>query len=320
MKAVQYKAFGGPDVLEVVEIEKPTINDHEVLVEVQFAGVNYADIMQRSGNYPGETHFPATLGSEVVGKILACGSAVKHLSIGTSVVAMSMTHGGYAEYIALPADQVIPIPDGVDLEKASGALVQGLTAYGLIHHIVDIQEGQTVLIPSAAGGVGSLAVQMAKQVGARVIGLAGSDEKLNTARALGADIAINYRNDDWDRAVMDATNGNGVFIGYEMIGGDVGRKTLDVIGFGGYMVIFGIASGQPTHLTTMDIIMKQITLRAYGMNAAPDYIVETVPQLLQWIAKGNLEVKTQVYPLLEVAQAHQDIAQRQTQGKVVLKN
>ncbi|MEJ7862029.1 MAG: zinc-binding dehydrogenase, partial [Pyrinomonadaceae bacterium] len=205
MKAIRIHEFGGAENLRVEEIEKPTAGADEILIKTAAAGINFADTMLRQNKYLFSPELPFTLGFEVAGTIEAAGANVQKLKVGQRVLA-TIRGGGYAEYAVADWRTIVPIPDNLDFGKATVLLVQGLTALGLL---ADLKSGQTILIHAAAGGVGSLLVQLAKHKGAKVLGTASTTEKLEKVVALGADVGINYTESDWTDEVLAATDGKG---------------------------------------------------------------------------------------------------------------
>ena len=226
MKAVRINETGGPEVLRLEEIEIPQPRPGEVLIKVAAAGINYADLAQRQGRYLTATRLPSTLGMEVAGTVEAHGGGPAAPAVGTRVAALC--YGGYAEYAIAPASGVIPIPDSLDFAHAAALPLQGLTAYQLLRESARLQTGERVLVHAAAGGVGTLAVQIAKLMGAgQVIGTASTVEKLELVRRLGADVGINYTEGDWVEQVRSATGGRGVEIVLEMVGGAIAQQSLE---------------------------------------------------------------------------------------------
>ncbi|MEM7738636.1 MAG: zinc-binding dehydrogenase, partial [Deinococcota bacterium] len=278
----------------------------------------FADVMMRKGSYPAQISYPHTLGFEVSGIVTAHGQGISEPALGTPVVAL-LSHGGYAEYVTAPAASVTPIPAGLDLAKATAALVQGLTAYGLIE-IADVQADQAVLVQAAAGGVGTLAVQLAKQERASpVIGLA-SQGKLDLIRSLGADAALDYTQPDWTDRVLEANGGQRVDLVLEAVGGATGKKSLELVNQGGLVMIYGMASGEPFELNTLDLIMRGVTITPYSLSLGSnsDYVRRVLPKLLALLAKGAITTELQVFGLDQAAEAHAALENRQTRGKVVL--
>lgn len=322
MKAVRVHENGGPEVLTLEEVPTPKPQAGEILIKVASVGINYADLMQRAGAYPLPGGLPAILGFEVAGTVAALGDGVSGPAVGTRVIAGLGGGGGYAEYAVAPAITVFPIPDSLGYSEATGLFVQGLTAYSLLHDVGRLQPGETVLVHSAAGGVGSLAVQLARLLGAgRVIGTASTSGKLDFIRGLGADAAVDYSAADWTEAVQRATDGQGAHIILDAVGGEVGARSLDVLGQGGRLVVYGAASGAPTMVAAQQLSFKAQSVLGYSMGAGtpPEQLAAGMRALLGFVAEGQLQVAVgHSYPLAQAALAHQAMAERKTTGKVVL--
>ena len=321
MKAIRVHELGEPEVMRLEELDIPTPAAGEVLIKVAAAGINYADLAQRQGTYLTRSHTPMTPGFEVAGTVEAVGPEVAFPPLGTRVVAFA--NGGYAEYTTANVGTVIPIPDTLDFTHAAAFPVQGLTAYQLLHESGRLQAGESVLVHAAAGGVGTLAIQLAKLMGAgKVIGTASSEAKLDLIRRLGADVAINYTEEDWAEQVKAATEGQGADIILEMVGGETAEKSLQCLAPFGRMVIFGAASGQIAQFTGIQLMYKNQAIIGYWLSAwmsRPDRIAAAAMELMQFLASGKLQIIVgSTYPLAEAVKAHQAIAARQTMGKVVL--
>ena len=223
MKAIRIHEFGGTEKLTVDEVEKPKPGTGEILIKTAIAGINYADVMMRGGNYLTKPPLPYSLGFEVAGTVEKLGEGVSNFAVGDRVLA-SVLGGGYAEYAVAVARGAVPIPDSLGFGEATALLVQGLTALGLLD---ETKSGDSILVHAAAGGVGSLIVQLAKHKGLKVIGTASSTAKLELVTSLGADFAINYTEADWTDQVLEATANKGVDWIIEMVGGDiVGKNPL----------------------------------------------------------------------------------------------
>ncbi|GAC1402784.1 MAG: NADPH:quinone oxidoreductase family protein [Ktedonobacteraceae bacterium] len=321
MKAIRINKTGEPEVMCLEEIEKPTPKAGEVLIKIAAAGINYADLAQRQGMYLTRTQTPMTMGFEVAGTIEALGPDVTSPTVGTRIVAL--TPGGYAEYTTAPANTVIPIPNNLDFNSAAAFSVQGITAYQLLRESTHLQRGESVLIHAAAGGVGTLAIQLAKLMGAKtVIGTASSDKKLELVRELGADAAINYKEADWAEQVKKATDGKGPDVILEMVGGDIAEKSLQILAPYGRMVVYGAASGQMVQFSGIQLMYKNQSVVGYWLTAwmsRPDKTTEAARALMHYLASGKLRIIVgHTFPLAEAIEAHKTIAERKTTGKVVL--
>src|SRR5215510_14280895 len=240
MKAIQVSKTGGPEVLTPVDVPIPTAKANEALVQIKAAGVNFIDVYVREGRYP--TPLPFINGQEAAGIVKEVGSEVSGLKPGDRV-AYTSSLGSYAEYAAVPSARLVKIPDDVTFEQAAAAMLQGMTAHYLVHSSYRLQAGETALIHAAAGGVGLLLVQMAKKIGARVIGTAGTEEKAKLARNAGADECIVYSEADFETETQRLTNDKGVHVVYDGVGKATFDKGLHVLRPRGYLVLFGGSSG-----------------------------------------------------------------------------
>ena len=321
MKAIRIHETGGPEVMHLEEVEIPTPAQGEVLIKVAAAGINYADIAQRRGAYLTRTRTPMTLGFEVSGTIEALGPQTVAPPAGTRVIAF--VEGGYAEYAIASSSTIIPIPETLDFPHAAAFAVQGLTAYQTLRESGRLQTGESVLVQAAAGGVGTLAVQLAHLMGAgKVIGTASNEQKLELVRRLGADAAINYTQDDWVEQVTQATGGRGVDIVLEVVGGTVTDQALQTLAPFGRLVVIGAASGERAQFSAIQLMYKNLSVVGYWLTAwmsRPDRIAAATLDLMQYLATGNLQIIVgQTYPLADAAEAHRAITDRRTTGKVVL--
>ncbi|MBS1792827.1 MAG: quinone oxidoreductase [Acidobacteria bacterium] len=316
MKAIRVHELGEADVMTLEEIDKPVPNADEVLIKVAAAGINYADTMMRSGNYLTKPPLPFTLGYEAAGTIEAVGEAVAGLAVGQRVLATVLS-GGYAEFATAKANQTIPIPDELGFGEATALLVQGLTALGLLN---ETEPGQTILVHAAAGGVGTLLVQLAKYKGLKVIGTASSQQKLELIAGLGADFAIDYTEHDWTDEVLEATEGRGVDWVIEMVGGPIVAQNLKVLAKYGTMWVYGSASGQDFQVSVLGLMAKNHTIRGYWlMNESVSNRIKFTKELMEHIRAGRLKIQVTEFPLAEARAAHQAIEGRKTTGKVVLR-
>lgn len=316
MKAIRVHELGGSDKLSIDEIEKPTPKADEILIKVAAAGINYADTMMRAGNYLTQPDLPVVLGYEVAGTIEELGAEVTKLSVGQRVLATALS-GGYAEYATAKASTVLPLPDELGYGEATALLVQGLTALGLLD---DAKAGQSILIHAAAGGVGTLLVQLAKHKGLKVIGTASSEQKLQLVAELGADFAINYSEPDWTDEVLKATDGRGVDWLIEMVGGDIVAKNLKVLAKHGTMWIYGSASGEDFKVSVLSLMHKNHSVRGYWlMNEPIENRIRFTKELLGHLGAGRLKIQVTEFPFEQVKEAHDAIESRKTTGKVVLK-
>jgi NADPH2:quinone reductase len=320
MKAVRVTEFGDTDGMDVAEVAAPEPGEGEVLIEVQAAGINFADIMQRRGHYHGGPEPPYVAGMEVAGVVEAVGDGVGR-SVGDRVVSM-VGGGGYAEYATADARGIFDIPEGMGFEEAAGFPVQFLTAHNCLHEWGGLEEGESVLIHAAAGGVGTAAVQLAREAGARVFGTASTREKLATAAELGCDVPINYTEEDFVDRVREETD-YGVDLVLDGVGGDTTEESLDALKEFGRMVSYGAASGRPGRPPTDALLFGNKSVIGYhlgrAINRKPMKVMGAVPELTELLADGTLEVQVgHTFPLEEAAEAHEFIEARKSSGKVVL--
>lgn len=322
MKAIKVEEFGEPGVLQSVEVERPSPGEGEVLIEVKSAGVNYADTMRRRDQYVESQELPFTPGSEIAGVVAEVGDGVENVSVDDRVVTLLGT-GGYAEYAVAPSRNLIPLPDGLDFDEAAAIPLQGLTAYHVLETSGQLKQGESVVVHAAAGGVGYLAVQMAKLMGASpVIAAASTQEKLDLAKDLGADVLINYTEEDWPEKVREATDGNGADVILEMVGGDFPRKNLQCLNAFGRMVVFGAASGDRGSLVPAALMKKNHILAGFYL---PNIMVRrelfgpSLKKILGWISSGDLKITVGArYSLEQARDAHQALEGRETTGKIIL--
>jgi len=321
MKSVIVTRFGGPEVMEVRDVPAPVPKAGEVGIAVKTAGVNYADIMQRVGLYPNGPQPPYGAGFEVAGVVDQVGEGAGPWKPGDEV--MAFCEAGYSEYVVTPDTQVMPKPAGLDLHQAAALPCQGLTAYHALFTLGRLREGQTVLVQAAAGGLGTLMVQMARNVGATVIGTAGTEEKCALIRELGCPHPINYREQDFEPEVARITAGQGCDLVVESVGGEVFDKSLRCLKDRGLLITLGLASGQPpTPLIPLDLLFHNwavagFHLFAYTSDAAA--MANALRDIETWIQEDRLTVIARhAFPLENAEEAHQRISERKTVGKVVL--
>jgi NADPH2:quinone reductase len=315
MKAIRIHEFGGTANLRLEETEKPTAGADEVLIKTAAAGINYADTMLRQNKYMFTPDLPFTLGFEVAGTVEAAGANVQNLQVGQRVLA-TMRGGGYAEYAVADWRTVVPIPDDLDYGKATALLVQGLTALGLL---ADLKSGQTILIHAAAGGVGSLLVQLAKYKGAKVLGTASTTKKLEKVASLGADVGINYTEADWTDEVLAATHGRGADLIIEMVGGDIGKQNFKCLATGGTMTVYGAASGEDFQISALSLLGRMQTVKGYNLNLEKrENMAAFTKELMAHFQANRLQVVVNEFPLEQAADAHDALEGRKTMGKVVL--
>jgi NADPH:quinone reductase len=312
MRAVQIEEFGGPEVLQVVDVPKPEPGDGQMLIEVSRAGMNFADTHQRENSYLARYEVPLILGGEVAGTT----------EDGRRVVAL-LPSGGYAEYAVAPEATVYPIPDGLDDGAALALLIQGLTAWHLLRTCGRVAPGESVVVISGAGGVGNLAVQLAKPFGAgRVIATASSEEKRALTLELGADAAVDPAAEDLTAALVDANDGKRVDVVLEMSGGRVFDQSAEALAPFGRIVAYGIASREQNTLETGRLLRKSRSVIGFWLMhclGRRDMVEEPLADLFDRAARGELKpMMGATYPLSDVRRAHEEMQGRRTSGKLLL--
>jgi NADPH2:quinone reductase len=311
VRAIQIEEFGGPDVMQLVELPDPEPREGEVLVEVARSGVNFADTHVTRDDYLAKQQLPLIPGGEVTGST----------PDGRRVAAMVL-NGGYAERIAVDERFLVPVPDGVSDDVAVALLTQGLTAHALVHHCARLAEGETIVVEAAGGGTGSLAVQLAKRAGGRVIALASTPEKRELALSLGADAAVDSRAEDLREAILAANDGEQVDAVLDMSGGETFEACLRSLAPFGRIVTFGIASREQNQVATGHLMRNSRSVIGFWLIhllGRRELLGSMIQELYAGVASGELEVVIGgVYPLSEARQAHEDIAGRRTQGKLLL--
>jgi len=320
MKAIQIKQTGGPEILEYVDLPIPEPKPNEAVVKIAAAGVNFIDVYQREGRY--KLPLPFIAGQEGAGVVTAVGAEVKSPKSGDRV-AFCGVQGSYAECAAVPADRLVPIPKGVNDREAAAAILQGMTAHYLVYDSFPLKHGQTALIHAAAGGVGLLLVQMAYNIGARVIGTVSTEEKARLAREAGADEIIFYTQTDFEAETKRLTAGNGVDVVYDSVGKTTFERGLNVLRPRGMMVLFGGSSGavapfDPIILSQKgSLFLTRPTLIHYIITR--DELLARADAVLGMIADRKLKLRIEhVYKLSDAQQAHRDLEGRKTTGKVLL--
>lgn len=320
MKAIRVNEYGGPEALSYEDVPVPVPGPGEARVKITAAGVNFIDVYQRTGQYKGA--LPFTLGTEGAGTVDAVGADVVDLQAGDRV-AFAMSPGAYAEYAIVPAWKLVPVPEEISLETAAAVMLQGMTAHYLARSTFPIEIGQSVLIHAAAGGVGLLLVQIAKQRGAFVIGTVSTEEKAQLARKAGADEIIRYTEQDFVAETRRLTGGKGVHVVYDSVGKTTFEGSLNSLRPRGYLALFGQSSGavppfDPQILNAKgSLFVTRPTLAHYS--ADREELLWRANELFSWIGARDLDVRIdRTVPLAETARAHQALEGRETAGKVLL--
>ena len=313
MRAIQMTEFGGPEVLRVVELPDPEPGPAEVLIRVTRAGVNFADTHTRTNSYVQRATLPLIPGGEVAGTVV---------DTGARVVAL-VGEGGYAEYAAAPRERTYPIPDGVDDGVALAMIVQGTTAWHLYRTAARVADGESVVVHAAAGGVGSLALQLGHPFGAgRVIATASRAEKRSLALRLGADVAIDPRAEGLTERLIEANDGRPVDVVFEMSGGDVFEASYRALAPFGRIVAYGIATNQANEVSTGSLLRHSRSVVGFYLFHTlqrPGMFADPLSDLFARAGRGELEVIVgRTYPLEQAAQAHIDLRARRTTGKLLL--
>jgi NADPH:quinone reductase len=321
MQAIEVKHIGGPEALEVAELPVPQPKANEALVKLAAAGVNFVDVYYRAGRYKAAM-VPFTPGQEGAGVVTEVGAEAKSVKVGDRV-AWCGVQGAYAEYAAVPADRLVPIPQGVTNQQAAAAMLQGMTAHYLSHDTYPLKQGETALVHAAAGGVGLLLVQMAHNIGARVIATVSTEEKAKLARAAGAHEVILYTQSDFETETKRLTSGKGVDVVYDSVGKTTFEKGLNILRPRGIMVLFGGSSGAvpPFDLIVLSQKGSLYVTRPTLVNyiATREELVARSESVFSMIATGKLKLRIEhTYALSDAQQAHRDLEGRKTTGKLLL--
>jgi len=319
MKAIRVIEYGTADVLKIENVEIPDPKVDEAKVNIKAVGVNYIDIYHRKGLYPNIV--PFTLGMEAAGIVDAIGKNVSEVKKGDRV-AYAMNLGSYAEYAIVPAWKLAPIPDYMDYNTAAAIMLQGMTAHYLTQSTFKIEKYNTILLHAAAGGVGLLLTQIAKNLGARVIGTVSNEEKAKLAKQAGVDDIIIYTKDDFEEKVKEFTDDIGVDVVYDSVGKITFEKSIKCLKNRGYLVLFGQSSGPvlPFELNTLSdgaLFITRPSLKYYVTNRQE--LLQRTNDLFQWIKEDKLKLKIfKTFPLSEAKEAHKALESRETSGKLLL--
>ena len=320
MKAIQVKQPGGPEVLEVVDLPVPEPRSNEAVVRLSASGVNFIDVYHREGRY--KVPLPFVPGQEGAGVVTAVGSDVTAVKAGDRVAWTGLL-GGYAEYAAIPADRLVAIPEGVTDQQAAAAMLQGMTAHYLCHDTYILKRRETALVHAAAGGVGLLLVQMAHNIGARVLATVSTEEKGKLAREAGADEIIYYTKSDFEIETKRLTDGKGVHVVFDSVGKTTFEKGLSVLRPRGMMVLFGGSSGAvpPFDLIALSQKGSLYVTRPTLVNyiASREELMSRSGAVFAMITAGKLKLRIpHTYPLAEAQRAHRELEGRKTTGKLLL--
>ncbi|KAL8467931.1 hypothetical protein ACS0TY_031252 [Phlomoides rotata] len=323
MKAIVITELGGPEVLQLQEVEDPKIKDDQVLIRVAASALNRADTIQRQGRYPppkGESEY---LGLECSGTIEAVGKNVHRWKIGDQVCAL-LGGGGYAEKVAVPAGQVLPVPTGVSLEDAASFPEVACTVWSTVFMLSHLSQGETILIHGGSSGIGTFTIQLAKYHGVKVFITAGSEEKLAACKDLGADVCINYKTEDFVSRVKEETGGKGVDVILDNIGASYLQKNLESLNFDGRLFLIGFMGGTVAEINLTSLLARRLTVQAAGLrNRDPENKARIVNEVEKnvWPAIAAGKVKPVVYkriPLAEASEGHCLMESSKHIGKIVL--
>jgi NADPH2:quinone reductase len=321
LKAVIVTSFGGPENMKYVDVEKPSISPKQILIRVKTTSVNFADIKTRYGKKG--KRIPFIPGLEAAGVIESVGSEVKSFDVGQRVIAFPH-NGSYAEYVVANENLTFAIPDNVDFDTAGACGIVSFLSYKLLADVARLEKGETILIHSAAGGVGTTAIQLAKILGAdKVIGTVGKENKIPVAIKSGADHVICYEQEDFVEKVNEMTEGKGVDIILDSISGEITEKSLKCLAPYGRLVIFGNSSGKTAQLQTNDLHASCRSVLGFSLGTTrkerPQILHDTATQVFRLLEKGQLQINiSKKYPLKDSAKAHQWVESRNSTGKVLL--
>jgi len=322
MQAIVCHEHGGPDVMKYEEVSQPKPTAVDVVIQSEAIGVNYVDTMRRSGKHPAAPTTPFTPGIEVCGRVTAVGERVSRFRKGDRVIGRCVTHGAYAKFVCVEERFTVACPETITAEQGAALFVTGQTAFHALSTIGQVQPGESVLITAAAGGVGTCAVQIAKLLGATVIAAAGSAEKCEFAKSLGADALVNYSEPGWPKRVREATGDSGAILIIESVGGHIANDCIQCWAPGGRMVIFGKASGEPAMVSGDDLLFGNRSVHGLAVGIVIENetsMREAMNRLVEWLTEGTLRLHIgQVCPLRDAAAAHRDLESRKTIGKLVL--
>ncbi|HTB96413.1 MAG TPA: quinone oxidoreductase [Terracidiphilus sp.] len=320
MKAIQIQATGGPEVLQIAELDIPEPGPGQVLIRVEAVGVNFIEIYFRKGVY--KATLPLIPGSEAAGTVESLGPGVTGFDEGDAVASVSVM-GSYAEYALVPADKLIKVPSRLSPEQAAAAMLQGMTAHYLAYSTFELKAGQTALVHAGAGGVGLLLTQIAARIGAKVITTVSTKEKAELSREAGASDVILYTEQDFEAEVKRITGGKGVDVVYDSVGKTTFEKSLNCLRPRGLLALFGASSGPvpPFDLIQLSgkgsLFVTRPTLWHYVATHAE--LEWRAGKILDWAATGELKLRTEhMYPLADAAQAQIDMEARKTTGKILL--
>ena len=322
MKAIMCREHGDLSVLKLEEIPDPVAGPGQALVRIRACGINFADSIMAAGRYQNQPELPFIPGSEIAGDIVALGDGVGDFSVGDRVMGLP-GRGGYAELVAVNVNRLTQLPDGLSYEQAASFAVTYGTSHIALGHRARLKPGETLLVHGAAGGVGLTAVELGKIMGARVIATAGGPDKLDIARAAGADEAIDYLAEDIRDRVKALTGGRGADVVYDPVGGDVFDASLRCVAFEGRILIIGFAGGRVPQIPANHVMVKNVDIIGVNRPAydvlAPDVARRSQEELLRWLAEGRIKpLVSKTFPLERSVEGLESVVTRKSTGKVVI--
>jgi|ERR1022692_570544 putative PIG3 family NAD(P)H quinone oxidoreductase len=323
MRAITITSPGGPEVLQIAEVPDPVPAAGEVLIDVAASGVNRADLLQRQGLYPPPPGAPPYPGLECSGRIRSLGTGVTGWQPGDEVCAL-LSGGGYAEQIAVPAGQILPVPDGVTLTDSAGLPEVACTVYSNVVQLARLAAGETLLVHGGASGIGTMAIQLGHELGARVVCTAGSPAKLERCRELGCDLAISYRDDDFVAAVQEFTGGHGADVILDIMGAAYLQRNVTALAAGGRLVVIGMQGGSRAELDLNQLLRKRASVHATSLRARPAdqkaaIVAGVRDQVWPLVSAGRIRpVIETILPLADAAQAHRLMEAGDHIGKILL--
>ena len=323
MKAIVCNEFASVEKLSYQDLPDPIAEKGQIVVDVKASGVNFPDGLLVQGLYQMKPDFPFIPGSEVAGVVTELGEGVSHLKVGQRVIALCML-GGYAEKVAVPATHVLPIPDAIADEEAAALVTAHATAHHALKQRAQIQPGETLVVTGAAGGTGLAAVQIGKAMGAKVIAVCSTQEKLDVAKENGADVLINYTEKDLKTALKEATGGKGADVAYECVGGDTFHACSRSMGWNGRLLVVGFAGGTIPEFPVNLALVKGYSVMGVFWGSftqhQPKDFADNMNELLTWYVQGKVKVVVdQVFPLEQAKDALNKVMGREVKGKMALK-
>lgn len=323
MRCVVFDHSGGPEVLRIGQVPKPEPAAGEILIRVAAAGVNRADVLQRKGLYPPPEGASSVLGLEVAGGVVAVGAGVTSWKAGDKVCAL-LAGGGYAEFACVRADHALPVPEGMRLVEAAVLPEAVATVWANLFEAASLRKGETVLIHGGAGGIGSMAIQMAKALGAKVVATAGNDEKLNYCRALGADLAVHYQREDYVEACLRATGGRGVDVVLDILGGEAVSRNMAALAEGGRHISLAFMKGREALVDIRLLMNRRLVLTGSTLRGRPGdekarLIREVLVNAWPWVVSGAVRPQLRdIFSLEMASEAHKKVESGAHMGKIAL--